>query len=247
MGTGLVVSFVFFIIIMFVTFIVIWRRLMSKRLDIATQHLDDISQDYIKKQDEAKKKLEEAEGLAQQTINQAKEEALTMRKDIIDSANSEKDKIIQEAKQQADEAIEQAEKTRHMLISELDKKISIESTKKSSQLLGAALSKDIRLKLHVYFTKNLLDAGLLDLKELDVPADIGQVKVVSAFALDSDQKKVLFKIIKDKTSKGIAIEEEIKEDLIAGFVIQFGHLVLDGSLQHKIQERSRESINKDNE
>ncbi len=247
MGAGLVTSFVFFIIIMFVTFIIIWRRLMSKRLDVATQHLDDISQDYVKKQEAAKKQLEEAEVLAQQTISQAKEEALTMREDIIDNANTEKEKIIKAAKIQADDTMEQAEKTRQMLIVELQKKISIESTKKSSQLLAKALSRDIRFKLHSYFTKDLLDAGVSDLKNLDVPKGTDKVKIVSAFTLDNDQKKQLFKIIKEKTFKNVVIEEETNEALIAGFTVSLGHTVLDGSLQHQIQEQAREIINKESE
>ena len=246
MGSGLIGWFVFFIVLMFITFIVIWNRLMSTRVSVETQHLEDISQDYIKKQQDAQKKMEEAEILSQQMINQAKEEALTMRKDILQSAQDEKEKIIQQAKQQADDTVEQAEKTRHMLITEIDRRISLEAIKKAAQLLGRSLPRDVCQLLHERCVKAVLDTGFPALQTVDVPSDVDRVIITSAFELTANYKKVLLDMIKKKIPLDLIVTDGVDEDLIAGFVVQIGHLVLDGSLRHTVQGKARELTNQEN-
>jgi F0F1-type ATP synthase delta subunit len=244
---GLPLFLIFFLIVVFVALLFFGNRLIKQNITRATQHLDDISQDYVKKQQEAQKKLEEADRVYQETVSRAKEEALALRQDILKGANEEKERIIEKARNQAEDAIQQGEKTRHLLISELEKRIETESIKKASSLLGEVIPKELRLMIHASLVKDMLTAGLPSVKDLDIPQEIDRVKVVSAFTLGEQDKKTLAKILKEKTGRNLGITEEMDESLAAGFMIVAGNLVVDGSLRFKIHQRAKELISREDE
>ena len=60
--------------------------------------------------------------------------------------------------------------------------------------------------------------------------------------LKDKDKKMLLDILKAKTSKQLNIKEVVDKDLISGFMIVLGNLVLDGSLRFKIREKAKELI-----
>jgi len=229
----------------FFLFIFIFRRIINKNISSAVQHLDEISQDYVKRQDEADKKLEEAERLYKETVNKAKEEALRLRQDLLKQAQQEKDSIIQKAQAQAQDIIQQAEKTRYLLISELEKRIDSESVKKASEILGEVLPKDIGTQIHSYLVKEFINVALAKLDDLEVSQDVGEVKIVSAFDLGNKDKEALIKILKEKIGRGLKINEEIDSSLVAGFMVVLGNLVIDGSLRFKIGEKVKELTSKE--
>ncbi|UCC95798.1 MAG: F0F1 ATP synthase subunit delta [Candidatus Omnitrophota bacterium] len=235
------------LIIIFVALLFVGTRFIKSNMASATQHLDSISQSYVKKEDEARKKLAEAERTAEETIAKAKGEALSTRKDILEQTQKEKEKILQQAHAQSEELIREGEKTRHLLISELEKKIETESIKKASTLLGGALPEDTRREIHVRLVKELIDAGLATLKKMDVPADISEVKVVSGFALTEENKKSLARALKNQIGKEIKMKEQVSTELIAGLMVVLGSLVVDGSLQFKIRQKVQKLVSKENE
>ncbi|MBN3039862.1 MAG: F0F1 ATP synthase subunit delta [Candidatus Omnitrophica bacterium] len=244
MDIGLMISVVVLIVIFGVVFMFFWRKFVFNTLASTTQRLEDLDQDSLRLREEAKKKLEEAEAAAAQLLNKAKEEALAMRKDIMQNANEEKERVLQKAKAQSEDIIQQGEKTRHMLITELEKRIELESIKKAAQLLESTLPKDIRQQIHSHLVKDLLSAGLGGLKNMSVPEDLKEAKVVSAFELDAKEKKELVRILKDLTGKDFNISEEKDINLISGFMVVIGNLVFDGTLQYKIREKAKELVSK---
>jgi len=247
MDFGFVFGLVFLLVIMGVVFVFLWKRIVFKTLASTTQRLEDLDRESFKKLEQAKKKLEEAETQAQEIVQQAKAEALTMRQEIIGSANAEKEQILQKAKACSEELIEQGESARHALIEEFEKKIDAESVKKAATLLAAALPDDIQQQLHTYLARTLLESGITQQKNIDIPKDVKEVKVSSAVTLTETEKKALLKIIKDKVSQNFSLREEVDKSLIAGFMVQIGSLILDGSLRHKIHQKVQELLNKEDE
>ncbi|MBN2119656.1 MAG: F0F1 ATP synthase subunit delta [Candidatus Omnitrophica bacterium] len=243
----MIIFVVIFFVIMFIVFILVFRRIMNQNITSAVAHLDEINQDYMKRQEQANRKLEDAERVYQETLNKAKEEALSMRQDILKKAEEEKERIMQNAKNQADELIQQGEKTRHLLISELEKRIDIESIKKSSLLISRALPDDVRSQIHSNLVKEFIDVGLSQLKSLEASKDLKEAKVITALALNKDQKDSVLEKIKEKFPKGLVFSEEVDQNLVAGCMVLLGSLVLDGSLRLKISEKVKEFIDKENE
>jgi F0F1-type ATP synthase membrane subunit b/b' len=243
----MIFAVILFFIVMFFVFVVVFRKIMNQNITTAVQHLDDINQDYMKKQDEINKKLEEAENTYQQTLAKAKDEALKARQDILKQTQAEKEETLKEAKKEADDIIQQAEKTRHSLISELEKKIETESIKKSSKLLSQALPDQVRVSIHFHLVKELIDVGLKELDKLEVPKNLKEVKLVCALELDQREKNLIVGKIKEKVSKTVEVREESDPELVAGCMMVMGSLVFDGSLRFKISENARELIEKTNE
>ncbi len=93
--------------------------------------------------------------------------------------------------------------------------------------------------LHQHLTEELLQS-LSDTDQAKGIAVEKSVKVRSAFALGDSQKEKLKKELSALRQKGSAsaveIREEIDKELIAGFVLVVGELVLDGSLKNRFEK-----------
>ena len=247
MDFGFVFGLVFLLVLMGVVFVFLWKRIVFKTLASTTQRLEDLDQESTKKLEQAKKKLEEAETQAAEILQQAKTEALTMRQEIIVNANAEKEQILQKAKARSEELIDQGESARRALIEEFEKKIAVESIKKASALLETALPDDIQKQVHASLTKKLLDSGITSQKNIDIPKDVKEAKISTAVALTDAEKKSLQKILKDKVGKDFSLHEIVDKNLIAGFMVQIGSLILDGSLRHKIHQKAQGLVNEEDE
>ena len=88
MDIGFIFSVVFLLALVGVVFVFLWKHIVFKTFTSTTQRLEDLDQESFKHLEDAKKKLEEAETTAQETVQSAKDEALVMRQDILKNARS---------------------------------------------------------------------------------------------------------------------------------------------------------------
>jgi len=93
--------------------------------------------------------------------------------------------------------------------------------------------------LHQAWFEGLINSSYEHLDRLKIPQDNTEVKVVSAFALDDEQRRRLKDKLQEKLGFEITITEEVNPALIAGLVVSIGSLFLDGSLKFKIEEVAR--------
>jgi F-type H+-transporting ATPase subunit b len=235
----LIVTFVTVQIIIFGIFIYMFRKIMTQNVASATKHLDELSHDYDRKEQQVHKQLEEAEGKAQAIIDKAQEEVAELRARIAQEAQQEKERILAEARVHAEEIIRHADETRQQLLGVLDERIAKEAQAKACELLQEALPEDFKKEVHAPWVDDLIENGLAQSERLRVPAELNEVKVISAFALTEEQRRRIVKKIKDAVGRDVTINEEINPKLCAGFLIQIGELVLDGSLSNKIKRKAR--------
>jgi len=71
----LLVVLIIFQVIIFIFLVFILRRVLSKNITSATEHLDTLTKDYMEKQAEVDKKLNEANQIYEKKISEAREEA----------------------------------------------------------------------------------------------------------------------------------------------------------------------------
>jgi len=62
-----------------------------------------------------------------------------------------------------------------------------------------------------------------------------RVDVVSAFELNSRQKKALEEELVEKTGKKVELDVTVNNNLIGGLIVKIGDTVIDGSVKHKIR------------
>jgi len=235
----LIISLVLFQIFIFAGLIFVLRRMLTKNVTDATRHLEELNQDYTKKEEEVNRQLEDTRVKSQNILKEAQEEAAKLRAQITKEAESERDKILEQARTQNDTIIQQAEKSRQALISELEERIERESVNKACELMQVTLPEQFKQDVHLHWVEELIGNGFSKLEHLQLPEDIQEIKITTAFPLTEEQRKDLSKKLKDVLGYETVLKEEIEPKVIAGLIITIGSLVLDGSLKNKIQEKTK--------
>lgn len=235
----LIVSFVLLMALLFIGLIFFFRKILNRNVISATTHLERLSAEYAKKEEQIKKQLEETQRQCQEITANAQKDAQQKREDIIKQSHEERERILNEAQQKGEELVEQADRTRQALIAEINQKIEEKALSQAAELLQEALPEHIREEVHHRWLEDLISSSFEQLDRLHIPEGALEAKVISAFALTSEQRAALKEKIKEKLGREIGLTEEIDPRVIAGLIVNIGSLVLDGSLRFKIQEVSR--------
>lgn len=235
----LIVSMVVMMAVIFGGLILVLRKVLSQNVSLATRHLEELNDDYAKKEADLKRQLEDVRQKAEEIIRKAHEEAAQAKAQLMKDAEAQKAKLLQETHTQAEELMRQADKSRQLLLDDIKDRIAREAVDKACELIHDTLPEQFKLKVHEHWIEELMGSGLEQLERLKIPEDVKEVKITAAFALEENQRKNLTGKLKDALNKDITLKEEIDPRVVAGFIIHIGSLVLDGSLKNKIQERAR--------
>ena len=193
----LMVSLIVLQILIFAGLIAILKRILTQNVVSATKHLDELNQNYTKKEEEATRRLEEAKQKAQDIVAKATEESESLKAKIIKESNNEGDEIVKEARAKSDEIIQQADKARQLLLSEIDERIASEAINRACELIQYTLPEQFKRDAHSQWVEELIKNGFTQLERLHIPLDIREIKIVSAFSLNDTQRKVLSKKLKE--------------------------------------------------
>lgn len=235
----LIVSMLIMMVVIFGALILVLRKVLSQNVSLATRHLEELNDDYAKKEADLKRQLEDVRQKSEEIIRKAQEEAAQAKAQLMKDAEAQKAKLLQETHTQAEELMQQADKSRQMLLDEIKGRIAKEAVDKACELIQETLPEQFKLKVHEHWMEELMESGFAQLERLKVPEDIKEVKITCAFALNEGQRKNLTRKLKEALGRDMTLKEEVNPRVVAGFIIHIGSLVLDGSLKHKIQERAR--------
>ena len=89
----------------------------------------------------------------------------------------------------------------------------------------------------MHWVEELIDAGFGHLERLNIPNEVTEARIVTAFPLTEEQRKKLHKLLKNILDKEMKLKEEVDKRIVAGVSIIIGSLVLDGTLQNKMMEK----------
>jgi len=235
----MIISMIAVIIIVFAAFVFFMKRVFNREVVSATSHLDNLREEYAKKEEEIQKQLEEVKRQSQELLSNAAKDAQQQSESVIKQAQEEQERVIADAHTKAEEVIRQADNARLALLNDIDQKINERAIEKSVELLQIALPESFRRQIHMQWVDDLTRSGFDALDRLRIPEDERQVTVVSAFLLTVDQKQNLRLKLKEKLGSDVDIREETDPGVIAGVVVSIGSLFFDGSLKFKIQEAAR--------
>lgn len=233
------ISLVILLLLIFAGLVVFLRKTLNTNLTGATQHLEELSLAYEKKEEELQKRQEEIKKQGQEIIMKARADTEQEKDRVLKDAQKEKDRIINEAYKKSDEIMQQVERARQSILSELDKKIEEKAIEFAPVLLQRTLPERVKQEIHERWFDELIRAMFGELERLHVPAEVSEAKVSSAFALRQEQVSAIQGKINEKLGRHINLTQEIDDKIIVGVIINMGNLVFDGSLRLKIQEASR--------
>jgi F0F1-type ATP synthase delta subunit len=234
-----IVSLILLEVLIFFALIFMFRKIMTGNVLSATKHIEELSDDYEKKEKEIARQLEAVKLQSEEMVAKAGEEAGRIRAQTIKETEAERDKILLETRTKSEEMIQQADKSRQQLLAEINERIQKESINKACELIQNTLPEQFKKEVHSHWVEELIEDGFGQLERLRLPPDIREIKIASAFALTEEQRKGLFKKLKAAFGNEIELKEEVEPRVVAGIIVTIGSLVLDGSLKNKIQEESR--------
>ena len=216
------------------------RHFMGRYAATTTAHLQTLSQDYLRKQDELKKRLEDAERHYQDNLTKTQEEARQLRTQAVTDAEAAKGQILTEARQEAEHLMQQAVQARETIRQELDAAAEAKAIEQACALLHQVLPQLLRETTHTVWLDDLLARnGLLKDGAPSVKEPVTEARVASAFPLTAAQRQRLTERLRQAFGTALTLTETVDASLIAGLIITVGHLVVDGSLSSKLREATR--------
>lgn len=230
----LVLQISFFFLLLFAL-----QKFFHGHLTGAISRMEKLQQKTIKKEEELQKYQEMVLKDCEERIRKTDEE-IAQRK----AQGEEELKLLRQS------AVARVEEERTALKGELAQREKIlerqfeqnarhQGVEIACELVKEAFSENLLKILHQHLTEELLQ-GLPGIPQVKGMVVEKSVKVRSAFALSEAQKEKLKKELASLREKGaglpVEIHEEISKDLLAGFVLVVGELVLDGSLKNRFEK-----------
>jgi len=237
----IIVPIALLLLTVFVLLVVALRWFMGRYATTATAHLQGLSQDYLRKQEELKKRLEESERHYHEQLAKAQEEARQLKAQAIREANAERQQMLELARQEAERIMQQAMQARDALQRDVTQAVELKAVERACELLRQVLPEEFRQTVHRQWVEQLLSDGLIDAGRLQTGAKAQEAAVASAFALSDAQRGRLREGLAAAVGHALAWQETVEPALIAGLKITLGHVVLDGSLSSKLRELARQA------
>ena len=234
-----ILQLLFFQVIIFGALAFVLKSLMGRHATTATAHLQGLTQDYLKKQEELKRRLEDAEIQYQTTLAKSRAEVQEIKAQGLRDAEETGHKIQEDARKEADRIMSQAVQAKEMLRTEMAKEMERQAVEIACRLIREVFPKQLQESAHTRWMEEVIGNGLLHLDKLETPEKVEEARVVSAAPLTSGQREKILAKLKTEIGHTVALKEEVDPALIAGLVITLGHLVLDGSVASKLREAAR--------
>ena len=235
----LMASFIIFIIVVFAVLVFMLRKIMTQNIISATQHIDELNQDYTKKDEDINRRWEEVKKQAEGIIRQAQEEGEKTKTELIKGAEAEKEQILKTARAKCEEMVQQAERSCQVLLSEIEARIAKEAMNKAVGLIHDVLPDKFKQSVHNEWVDGLIINGFNHLNNICIPDNVSEILIVAAFPLTGIQRQGLIQKLSSVLNRPITLKEEVEPKLIAGLIITIASLVFDGTLKNKIMEKAR--------
>lgn len=212
------------------------KVVLTRDITNATTHLHDLNQDYNQKLEEAKKRQAEVDKYYDEMVLKSKSDAEKTKVQILKEAHEIQESMVKEARKQSEEIVAQATRAKELLLEEINERIDERAVEKACEMVQEILPGEIGQEMHVRRVNEFFKHNLDQLERLNLPEDIQEAEVFSAYPLSAEQKTTLVKMLKDKLHRELRLVEKAAPDLIAGFRVVLATVVIDGSLGFKIRE-----------
>ena len=231
----MVLTIILFQGLIFAGLIFVLRQFMKGHVSGAVGHLQKLNEEMLKQQAELKAKMSESEkeyetkmAKAQQELSQsqakAREEAIKTVEESRARALAEREKIIQEAVQTRD-------KMRNEIMAEMEQK----AIGYSKEVVGEFFTGELGKFIHEILVRETIE-GLREVDAAHFQIQNAAAGLKTAQPLTAAERQAIQKVLNEKMEKQIVLKEETDPALVAGFVLQFGNFVIDGSLTNRLQE-----------
>jgi len=232
---GFIIFQVLFVVVLFVVMIQVWGRQTKN----ATEHLTGLNEDYMKKRDEVRKLTQEAELQSRQLLDASQKEAAVQRRVVLEEADTLKSSILAQARKESEVLVQEAMKARDALLDEIHERTREQAVEQARKLLATILPEPLRIQIHEGLVAETARGGFATIAALSLKEKVTEVSLVSAFPLKPEARSSLGACLEKMMGSAVPIQEFLEPNLIAGFRLHLGHLVIDTSLALKLKEAAQ--------
>lgn len=230
-----IVQFILLQVIVFSGVIFFLKKILYGDTQSAINRLNREYQDLLSKQKQLAQKVEEAE----KELVLKKEEAVQVKNKMttqaMDEIRQQKDEMVMKAKQEAEEIVAKAKASSDKHYHEIEKQVRAKLTESAALLLRQSISERIVKVTHTELISEFLErAKNFDLTNVD--PSIQKLTVKTAVPLTAPEKEKIKSFVNGKLNRTLELEEIEDKALIAGVVLMFGTLMMDGSMENYIRE-----------
>ena len=234
--------FIVFLVLQVVVFCALMfflRRMLSRNLTDAAAHLQGLSAEYTRRQEELKKRVEQTEQQYGEQMTRAKTEAGQLVMQAKQDAESSRLLMLEEARLESERIVQQGLSSRDDVRKELEQTMELRAIERACELLQEALPVLLRQEIQSRWIEELFQNGFGQLDQMGDADQVREVKVVSAFPLSPEQQRLLRRRLQEKLGRELTMTEATDARLVSGLVITLGSVVLDGSLASKVKQAAR--------
>ena len=234
MGLNLIIQFLILTAVISGVIIFVLYMVLIKTVDGAKQRLDRDAEAARERERELNLKIKEADAELQRRQKELDMMERKMRQELEEKAGKQKDEIIQKARTEAEEIINKAQNMKESIRRDIEKNMEIKIIDYSVRVVNEVFSNTVKDVLdRQLFTEFIEQLKGVDMSRLG--ADVKSAEVVTANPLDQSALNEIGKVFKEKASRDIQLNPKIDKTIIGGVILQFGSLMLDGSLQNTLK------------
>jgi len=201
----------------------------------AKQRLEHDAEAARARETELNRKIKQADEELAARKKQLDQLEQKMKNELEASAEKHREELVAKARTDAEEIIVKAQSTADTIRRDIEKQMELKIIDNSVNMLGNILTKRAKASLE----KDLVDEFIEQLKTVDmskISLDIKKADVVTTLPLsDADMARIIA-VVKTKAGRDITLSSKVDPGHLAGVIIQFGSLQLDGSLKTAIKD-----------
>lgn len=235
MTVGLIIQFLLLTAIISGALIFTLHRVFVSSVEGAKQRLDRDAEAARAREAELNRKIKQADDELIVRKKQLDQLEQKMKNELAAEAEKHREELITKARADAEEIIVKAQSTADTIRRDIEKQMELRIIDHSVNVLGNVLTRKAKASLE----KDLVDEFIEQLKNMDmskISLDIKKADVVTSLPISDADLKRITDVVKAKAGREIALSSKIDAGHLAGVIIQFGSLQLDGSLKTAIRD-----------
>jgi len=211
------------------------HRVFVSSVDGAKQRLERDAEAARAREAELNRKIKQADEELAARKKELDQLETRMKGQLEEEANKHKEELVNKARAEAEDIITKAQAAAEGIRKDVEKQMEIRVVDYSTKILNEVFSK----KAKAAFEKDLIEEFIAQLKDIDmskISLEITKADVVTSCGISDGDMKRISEIVKSKTGREIVLEPKISDEFVAGVVIKFGSLHLDGSIRNAVRE-----------
>jgi F0F1-type ATP synthase delta subunit len=235
MTLALIIQFLLLTAIISGALIFTLHRVFVSSVEGAKQRLDRDAEAARAREAELNRKIKQADEELATRKKQLDQLEQKMKGELEAEAEKRREELVGKARADAEEIIIKAQSAADGIRRDIEKQMELKIIDHSVNVIGDVLTKRARAALE----KDLVNEFIEQLKNVDmskISLDIKKADVVTSLPLSNEDMARIGDVVKLRTGREILLTSKIDAGHLAGVIIQFGSLQLDGSLKTAIKD-----------